>query len=181
MKVTLNLTRLKGNNLTPNEYIYLLLKDSGDKQALKYREILTPLDLEKLQSKGMIKILPNNTVTLRQKAVDLFRVRGCEKCWDEFNVAYPIREGDRPLHNDKKKCKIKYMSLVEKNPELHQTVLKSLDFEKDDRRMAGVRKEFRPQWKLMSTYINQESWTMYEDYEATHDTPGELGFGEELL
>ena len=73
------------------------------------------------------------------------------------------------------------MSLVEKNPELHQTVLKSLDFEKDDRRMAGVRKEFRPQWKLMSTYINQESWTMYEDYEATHDTPGELGFGEELL
>ena len=156
MKVTLNLTRLKGNNLTPNEYIYLLLKDSGDKQALKYREILTPLDLEKLQSKGMIKILPNNTVTLRQKAIDLFRVRGCEKCWDEFNVAYPIREGDRPLHNDKKKCKIKYMSLVEK-------------------------KEFRPQWKLMSTYINQESWTMYEDYEATHDTPGELGFGEELL
>ena len=35
MKVTLNLTRLKGNNLTPNEYIYLLLKDSSDKQALK--------------------------------------------------------------------------------------------------------------------------------------------------
>ena len=179
MKITLNLTRLKGRNLTPTEYTYLLLKESGSAQ--KYREILTPIDMLKLQNDGYVKIMPDKSVTLRQKSIDLFKVRGCEECWNQFALAYPIKEGDRPLHNDRKKCAIKYKALVEKDPELHKTIIKSLEQEKDDRRHAGIRREFRPQWKLMSTYINQESWTMYEDYETPLDDPGELNYGEELL
>lgn len=135
----------------------------------------------KLQNSGYIKIMPDKSVVLRQKAIDLFKVRGCEDCWNQFALAYPLKEGDRPLHNDKKKCAIKYKALVEKNPELHKTIMKSLENEKEDRRMAGIRREFRPRWKLMSTYINQESWTMYENYESENDSPGQLNYGEELV
>jgi hypothetical protein len=181
MKVSLNLTKLKGNKLTPSEFVYLLIKSENAKQLTKYLEIL-PIDETKLQDRGFVKIMPDRTLTLRQKALDLFTVRGCEDCWNQFVVAYPIKDQGRPLHNDKKRNKLKYIALITKSPDLHETIMKALDNEKEDRKRANWSGEFRPRWKMMSSYINQEAWTMYEGMEF--DTPtstNQPNYGEDLI
>jgi hypothetical protein len=179
MKVSLNLTKLKGNHLTPSEFVYLFLRSGGEKQTQKYLEIL-PIDREKLQTRGFIKILPDESLMLRQKALDLFKVRGCEDCWNQFAIAYPRKDGGRPLHNDMKRNKLKYITLIEKTPGLHTTILKAITAELEDRKQASYTNQFRPQWKMMSSYLNQEAWTMYEGIDAP--TPSdEENYGGDLI
>jgi len=180
MKVSLNLTKLKGNKLTPSEFVYLLIKSENSKQLNKYLEIL-PIDRSKLQERGFVKIMPDETLTLRQKALDLFTVRGCEDCWNQFVAAYPMKDQSRPLHNDKKRNKLRYTALITKNPDLHETILKALENEKEDRKRASWINEFRPRWKMMSSYINQEAWTMYEDTEHNEPVQDEEEYGGDLI
>lgn len=180
MKVSLNLTKLKGNKLTPSEFVYMLLKSEGDKQADKYLEIL-PLDREKLQTRGFVKIMPDESLILRQKALDLFKVRGCEDCWNQFVAAYPMKDQSRPLHNDKRRNKLKYIALIERNPDLHETILQALENEKEDRKRASWINEFRPRWKMMSSYINQESWTMYENTAHNEPITDDEEYGGDLI
>ena len=95
---------------------------------------------------------------------------------------YKRQDQSRPLHNDKKRNKLRYTALITKNPDLHETILKALDNEKEDRKRASWVNEFRPCWKMMSSYINQEAWTMYEDMQF--DTPtntNESNYGEDLI
>ena len=179
MKVSLNLTKLKGNKLTPSEFVYLLLKSEGDKQLTKYLEIL-PIDEAKLQERGFIKIMPDESLTLRQKALDLFVVRGCEDCWNQFVIAYPMKDQGRPLHNDMKRNKLKYIALIEKTPDLHDTIIKAIEAELEDRKRASWSGEFRPRWKMMSSYLNQEAWTMYDGIEPETPTD-EQTYGNDLI
>ena len=179
MKVSLNLTKLKGNKLTPSEFVYMLIKSESSKQLEKYLEIL-PVDEAKLQKRGFIKIMPDDSFTLRQKALDLFKVRGCEDCWNQFALAYPRKDQGRPLHNDMKRNKLKYISLIERNPDLHETIIKAIEAEKEDRVQANYTKEFRPRWKMMSSYLNQEAWTMYENCEITKPKT-DNNYGEDLI
>ena len=179
MKVSLNLTKLKGNKLTPSEFVYMLIKSESSKQLEKYLEIL-PIDEVKLQKRGFIKIMPDDSLTLRQKALDLFKVRGCEDCWNQFAIAYPMKDGRRPLHNDMKRNKLRYIALIERNPDLHETIIKAVEAEKEDRKQASYTNEFRPQWKMMSSYLNQESWTMYEGIEAPKPSD-EQNYGGDLI
>ena len=179
MKVSLNLTKLKGNKLTPSEFVYMLIKSESGKQLEKYLEIL-PIDREKLQRRGFIKMMPDDSLTLRQKALDLFKVRGCEDCWNQFALAYPRKDQGRPLHNDMKRNKLKYIALIERNPDLHETILKAIEAEVEDRKQASYTNEFRPRWKMMSSYLNQEAWTMYENYEIKKPNQ-EQNYGEDLI
>ena len=179
MKVSLNLTKLKGNHLTPSEFVYMLLKSEGDKQVQKYLEIL-PIDSVKLQTRGFVKIMPDQSLVLRQKALDLFKVRGCEDCWNQFVIAYPMKDQGRPLHNDMKRNKLKYIALIERNPDLHDTILKAITAELEDRKRASWAGEFRPRWKMMSSYLNQEAWTMYDGVEPETPTD-EQTYGGDLV
>jgi len=157
----------------------MLLQSESTKQLSKYLEIL-PIDREKLQKRGFIKIMPDESLTLRQKALDLFKVRGCEDCWNQFALAYPRKDQGRPLHNDMKRNKLKYIALIEKNPDLHETILKALEAELEDRKQASYTNEFRPKWKMMSSYLNQEAWTMYEGIEAPKPSD-EQNYGGDLI
>ena len=179
MKVSLNLTKLKGNKLTPSEFVYMLIKSESSKQLEKYLEIL-PIDESKLEKRGFVKIMPDNSLTLRQKALDLFKVRGCEDCWNQFVSAYPMKDQGRPLHNDMKRNKLKYIALIERNPDLHDTIIKAIDAELDDRKRASWSGEFRPRWKMMSSYLNQEAWTMYENCEIEKPKT-DNNYGEDLI
>lgn len=179
MKVSLNLTKLKGNKLTPSEFVYMLLQSEGTKQLTKYLEIL-PIDRDKLQKRGFMKIMPDKSIVLRQKALDLFVVRGCEDCWNQFVIAYPMKDQGRPLHNDMKRNKLKYIALIERNPDLHDTIIKAVEAELDDRKRASWSGEFRPRWKMMSSYLNQEAWTMYEGIEPEEPTE-EKTYGNDLV
>ena len=157
----------------------MLLKSESTKQLTKYLEIL-PIDREKLQTRGFIKITPDQSLVLRQKALDLFKVRGCEDCWNQFALAYPRKDQGRPLHNDMKRNKLKYIALIEKTPGLHETILKALEAEFEDRKQASYTNEFRPRWKMMSSYLNQEAWTMYEGIEPENST-NEQTYGGDLI
>ena len=157
----------------------MLLQSESTKQLSKYLEIL-PIDREKLQTRGFIKIMPDNSLTLRQKALDLFKVRGCEDCWNQFALAYPRKDQGRPLHNDMKRNKLKYIALIEKTPGLHETILKALEAEFEDRKQASYTNEFRPRWKMMSSYLNQEAWTMYEGIEPEQQKD-EQEYGGDLI
>ena len=157
----------------------MLLQSESTKQLSKYLEIL-PIDREKLQKRGFIKIMPDESLMLRQKALDLFKVRGCEDCWNQFAIAYPRKDQSRPLHNDMKRNKLKYIALIEKTPGLHETILKALEAELEDRKQASYTNEFRPKWKMMSSYINQEAWTMYEGVEPEQQKD-EQNYGEDLI
>ena len=179
MKVSLNLTKLKGNKLTPSEFVYMLIKSESGKQLEKYLEIL-PIDRAKLQQRGFIKMMPDGSLTLRQKALDLFKVRGCEDCWNQFALAYPRKDQGRPLHNDMKRNKLKYIALIERNPDLHDTILKAITAELEDRKRASWSGEFRPRWKMMSSYLNQEAWTMYEGVEP-EKPKDEQQYGGDLI
>jgi hypothetical protein len=159
--------------------VYLLLQSESTKQLNKYLEIL-PIDREKLQKRGFIKIMPDQSLTLRQKALDLFTVRGCEDCWNQFALAYPMKDQGRPLHNDMKRNKLKYISLIEKNPDLHETIMKAIESEIEDRKQASYTGEFRPRWKMMSSYINQEAWTMYENVEPLEKN-NDKTYGNDLI
>ena len=157
----------------------MLLQSESTKQLSKYLEIL-PIDREKLQKRGFIKIMPDNSLTLRQKALDLFKVRGCEDCWNQFALAYPRKDQGRPLHNDMKRNKLKYIALIERTPGLHETILKAITAEQEDRKQASYTNEFRPRWKMMSSYLNQEAWTMYEGIEP-EQLKDEQNYGEDLI
>ena len=157
----------------------MLLQSESTKQLSKYLEIL-PIDREKLQTRGFIKIMPDQSLVLRQKALDLYKLRGCEDCWNQFALAYPRKDQGRPLHNDMKRNKLKYISLIEKTPGLHETILKALEAEFEDRKQASYTNEFRPRWKMMSSYLNQEAWTMYEGIEPEQQKD-EQEYGGDLI
>tara|TARA_R110002012_G_scaffold287688_1_gene480143 strand:- start:6 stop:479 length:474 start_codon:yes stop_codon:yes gene_type:complete len=157
----------------------MLLQSEGTKQLSKYLEIL-PIDREKLQKRGFIKIMPDKSLMLRQKALDLFKIRGCENCWNQFALAYPRKDQGRPLHNDMKRNKLKYIALIERTPGLHETILKAIEAEFEDRKQASYTNEFRPRWKMMSSYLNQEAWTMYEGVELPKPSD-EQNYGGDLI
>ena len=157
----------------------MLIKSESSKQLEKYLEIL-PIDEKKLEKRGFVKIMPDDSLTLRQKALDLFKVRGCEDCWNQFALAYPRKDQGRPLHNDMKRNKLKYIALIEKNPDLHDTIIKAITAELEDRKRASWSGEFRPRWKMMSSYLNQEAWTMYDGIEPEESTDEQM-YGGDLI
>ena len=157
----------------------MLIKSESSKQLEKYLEIL-PIDEKKLEKRGFVKIMPDDSLTLRQKALDLFKVRGGEDCWNQFALAYPRKDQGRPLHNDMKRNKLRYIALIERNPDLHDTIIKAVQAELEDRKRASWSGEFRPRWKMMSSYLNQEAWTMYEGLEPEEPTE-EKTYGNDLV
>ena len=73
-----------------------------------------------------------------------------------------------------------YISLIERNPDLHETIIKAIEAEHEDRKQASYTNEFRPRWKMMSSYLNQEAWTMYEGVEPAKPSD-EKNYGGDLI
>lgn len=167
--INIDIKVLIDNHLSPNRFIicYLLY-------YRRYSELsrlsIDSSDLEWLESYGFIKYTGNlpkidltdlDNITVRMSFIKLIEVQDEDRKWIEFKLAYPRKDGSRPLHNDEETCKLKYLKIIRAEPELHNTVLKAIENETKDRYNANLNKEFRPAWKLMSTYINQKGWCMY--------------------
>lgn len=82
-----------------------------------------------------------------------------EKCWQELIQTYPTKSGDRPLHNMKSKCKEKYSRIVRTIS--HDDIMKGLKLEIELRAKARAAGKFFPEWKMLSTYLNQEGWQQF--------------------
>lgn len=85
-----------------------------------------------------------------------------ENKWKEFLNLYPKTINGRPLHNLKEKNKLKYLRYL-KTGINHDDVIKGLNAELFARENAKLRKQFFPEWQLLSTYINNKSWEQFLD------------------
>jgi hypothetical protein len=73
-----------------------------------------------------------------------------------------------PNKNDKKKARERW-SKINPSPELVETMIKATQAQKEWRETAGP-KEFRPEWKLGSTWLNGECWNNPTDNsDSTND------------
>ena len=157
LDLQINLDVLRDANLSPSNYTLLYLKFCDAIERCYWKQ-----DLRFLEKEGYIKIIDEG-FALRQKAIDLFETRESkeEECWLEFKSAYPIKDGRRRLHDQQGKCREKYFKLIRNNPREHDLIMKGLLSELESRRQALLRRQFFPQQKSMSAWINQSHWLTY--------------------
>lgn len=90
--------------------------------------------------------------------------------WEELLALYPKKSGERPLHNMKDRCRGKYAFVLKK--ESHENVIKGLKKEIELRQLAKATNKFFPEWKLLSSYINQKGWEQFLSDENETETHG---------
>lgn len=91
-----------------------------------------------------------------------------ETRWNEFISLYPKKSGDRPLHNTKSACREKYFRYLQTGTD-HSEVMKGLKLEIELREIHKRKKKFFPEWKLLSTYINQKGWEQFLDLDEVNE------------
>lgn len=101
-----------------------------------------------------------------------------EANWKEFIELYPKSINGRPLHNTKEKNKLKYFRYL-KSGILQTDIIKGLTAEITARKNAQLRKQFFPEWQLLSTYINNKSWEQYLDLYSEITENKSLTFGSD--
>ncbi len=163
MKIEIESEVLIANQISANQYCYLYCKTRFQSAPVVF--CLNEGDFVYLESKGFIKHTENG-VALREKAYQLFELKDIEQLWNQFKSRYPIKQGERRLHDSQEKCKNKYLALIAGKPEMHVRVLKGLENEQLAREAAARKREFFPAWKMMSVYINSKNWETYIDYKA---------------
>ncbi len=164
MKIEIESEVLIANQISANQYCYLYMKTMYSHVPVIFT--LDEYEHGDLESKGFIKITDVGS-TLREKAYLLFEINNGEKCWLEFKLAYPIKSGERRLHDNQEKCKKKYLEIVRNKPFLHLEILRGVSGEQSARVNASRKREFFPDWKLMSSYLNSKQWDLYKDYQVT--------------
>lgn len=101
-----------------------------------------------------------------------------EANWKEFIELYPKAVNGRPLHNTKEKNKLKYFRYL-KSGVNHSEIIKGLKAELTARETARLRKQFFPEWQLLSTYINNKSWEQFADLYSDINENKTLTFGSD--
>lgn len=125
------------------------------------------INFKELEKKGYIKITPEG-VSLREPAIKLFEVPDKEKMWAEFFCTFPMKVpgrngGSRPLRAEgldtqfAKKVKAKYFSFIEKRPEMHRTIMDSLEAEMEMRRTSSSFQYMH----AMEAWLNAREWEKY--------------------
>ena len=101
-----------------------------------------------------------------------------ESNWKEFIELYPKSVNGRPLHNTKEKNKLKYFRYLKSGVQ-HSDVIKGLNAELTARKNAQLRKQFFPEWQLLSTYVNNKSWEQFLDLYSEITENKSLTFGSD--
>ena len=189
MKIEIETSELEESRLFPSEYVFLLLINNkeyeliqkiycayGDKLLVYLYDRIKELakngwlfeggyyDKDKIES-----VVDLSKIVLRQKALDLFITDDVETKWFHFKSLYPIKDNERRLHDSQDKCKERFIKLVLNRPGTYKEIIKGLENELEGRRVAGIRRNFFPAMKLMSSWLNQKQWLTYLDYENTTD------------
>lgn len=179
MMINIDIEKLNSLGITPNQYMICYLIHFGEKDIFfQYRRNFNyPIttDIQYLLKKGYLintsvnspedDILPGTKLDELYAAPlfnDLVFVDSND-AFDALRKAYPLKDGLRKLHNDVAKCRDKYTKLISGDMTLHQHILKCIAQEKQVRIKAARMKQFMPGWKMLSTYINQQGWKLYEE------------------
>lgn len=182
MEIKVNIKNLIDEALTANEYIHMYLVSQGRCSDAWICAPLLNNELRGLSHTGYIRLSPFDTVEgwdnlpaepkiqLQDKALALFKEPVSEFRWKEFKDAYPIKSGERRLHDSLEKNKSKFQNLVSVSG-VFEDMMRGLENEKLARIMAHKKGTFMPEWKAMSAWLNQKNWLTYLDYQI--DTPKE--------
>lgn len=189
MILEIDLNKLIELDITPNDYSMLYLLHKGELDKVKKLINLNYHIIQQLEYKGFLKYISDDLdnvdlimIVLRKKAQDLFMVDNKEQMWLEFKLAYPIKDGLRPLHANQVVCKERYLRTIKNDIVLHKKILKAIDKEAEVRKQASYnKKQFMPPWKQMPTYINQKGWEMYINMVDDDGIREEEDYGNELI
>lgn len=165
MEIKIETEVLVKNGLCADDFILLYSIYHGVETGLTYK-LESISNLERL---ALIKQMPDNSITLRQKALNLFQVKDLEQSFLEFFGAFPLKVpsrdgGSRPLRaknsdaQSVKSLRKKYQDIIKNNPELHEHILKVLDAEKEMKRKSNSLQFMHN----IDTWINQKDWEKFE-------------------
>ena len=166
MKIEIESEVLIAHQISANQYCYMYCKTRFSNAPVIFS--LTKEETDDLEDKKFIKNIGDG-IALREKAYQLFELSDAEQLWNQFKARYPIKHGERRLHDSQEKCRNKYLALISGKPEVHDKILKGLENEQLAREAAARKREFFPGWKMMSVYLNQQHWNTYVDYEKEND------------
>lgn len=161
MEIIINVDILNRNDLTLSEYVYLkALHENRSKEELT--QIYTCIDRieeDGLQERGFIKLMPGNTVILREKANRLFDSGNMFLTFlNTFPIKAPSGRYLSPLRSDTiaaEKLEKKWHKLFKGKPHREQRALNVLEAELEWRRNNNK----------MEFIHNAEAWLNQGDYE----------------
>lgn len=126
MKIQIDLSKLDNLNITPNEFIFMYILSTTGVLRKNY---VDNSDLDKLQKEGYIKIMPNDGVNLRAKAIALFPIKtaGVEVWIEDWRAIWPIgvRSGGRPVRGNKSDCLLKMTKFMESTEYTKEEIMAS--------------------------------------------------------
>lgn len=189
MKIEIETSELEESGLFPSEYVFLWLINNKNYSLIQkiycaYEDKISVYlydRIKELAKNGWLfeggyydkdeieSIVDLSKIVLRQKTLDLFITDDVETKWFHFKSIYPIKDNERRLHDSQDNCKERFIKLVLNKPGTYKEIIRGLENELEGRRVAGVRRNFFPAMKLMSSWLNQKQWLTYLDYENTTD------------
>lgn len=120
--IIINLNKLVNLNLSPTEYCYLicLLKKEDYIGLLNENQKINLL--KSLEEKRYLKIMSDNEVILRQKALNILddiSPGSVEEWIDDWRKLFPerVKSSGRPVRGDKKACLKKMIAFCKEYPE----------------------------------------------------------------
>jgi len=178
-EVVIKFSCLEDNDLSADLFILLHHKHHGGyslPKALKEHMLENDHALKYLEEKGFIKITNELEYELRQKGTSLFEVSTPEQKWLEFLGTYPIKvpngrgsfrilKSSSPTAKSNVKLRIKYLSIIKKNPDIHEAIMKALNAELTDRRKSNELQYMQG----IDVYVNQQSYEKYEGIDTVSD------------
>ena len=166
MQINIETEVLVRENISADEYIFLYSLFHGKDSGMTFNMAMC-LNLEDL---GYVKQMPDDSVVLRSKALNLFRiVNDLELSFLEFFNTFPIKvpsdnNGSRPLRpksseaDSVKDIRKKYLAIIKDKPELHTHIIKVLDAELAMRTKSNSMKFMNG----ILPWIHQKMWEKYE-------------------
>jgi|TARA_R110002020_G_scaffold137687_4_gene307108 hypothetical protein len=168
MNIEIDLSLLKENHLSPDDYIFLYLiwrKGFNTVESIPLR-----IKATRLEHDGWITLndeLDHTKFVVQQKFKDLY-LADADKMFEELVELYPFKvlsptRGARvlrakdPNSMSNKKAKNRYKRIIQNKPHLHRYIIKclktQLEHEKDN---LGYMQN-------LDTWINNHTWEKYED------------------
>lgn len=167
MEIKIKIEDLESHALTVSQYCWMYLYNIGNIQQAWRLTPLMPEEFELLEVNKYLTVQNSESetgYTLLDKAKNLFSTSSLDESWKEFKLLYPKKSGERGLHDSQEKCKQKLFNYLKQG--LKEDIFKGLKNEILARETAKRRQTFFQEWKLMSTWLNNQSWTSYLDYKT---------------
>lgn len=182
MKIELDLTKCKLNNLRPDHYVVLYILYYGEKELAKSLFTLKQaVDLrdELLSTKYILDKTPDkaffDTVISKDKVAKLLDIREDKINFIEFYNAYPPKFGNRILRARNvdtvqgRKHKQKYLSKI-KTIEQHKAAVQATEAFVRKQRIANAL-QFLPN---METVLNNALWEQWSEFVTSFGNEGAM-------